>query len=741
MLTLTGVGGVGKTRLARRVAAEARRTFPDGVWSVELAPLQNGDLLAQTVGAVLGLEDRPLGPPLDSLVAFVSDKRLLLLLDGCEHVTEACAELADRLLKTAPGVRVLATSRQALGISGEHVLAVPPLSTPDLDAPVSAEALNESEAVRLFMERAKASAADFAITDRNRQTVARLCQWLDGIPLAIELAAVRLRSLSVEQILERLDDRFRLLTGACHIAPPHQQTLRAAVDWSYQLCSSEERLLWQRLSVFPGQFDLDAVENICCHDGAITRESALELVTGLIDKSLLIREHCQRTSARYRLLETIREYGLMLLTDSGEERVLRRQHRDYCERMILESEKARFGPHQLDWFSRLHLDHDNLRAALLFSLTEPGETQHVFQIVATNDDYWGFHGLLGECRHWLGQALEQDHMQTRARVKALRVAGRYALLQGDTDTARSLLHESHSVAVRLGDSEAVARVTTCFGQAALHRGCPSEAIPLLYEALNRCLEMDGLACTRWWTLHFLAHAFGALGETDKAIAACEESLTLIDMFKAETYRPLSLWTIGLQYYRRGDTGRAADFVKECLRTQQSIDDVCLLSVTQSLEVMAWMAASEDRHQHAAQLLGAAYSRWRSLGTLPSQVPPLSASHAACERRVRDALGHEAFTATFQHGATLTSDQALNCALGEKIPDADECQQGRKLSPTLTRREREVADLIAQGMSNKEIAATLVIAQRTAENHVENILTKLGFTSRLQIASWSMNGRC
>jgi predicted ATPase len=293
LLTLTGAGGVGKTRLALRLAAEVRRTFPDGVWLADLAPLQDRELVPQTVMAALGLQDYSTRRPADTLLEYLADKRLLLVLDNCEHLPDACAVLAAKLLSQAEGLRILATSRQLLNVDGEQVLEVPPLSVPDSDWLSAATSLIEYEAVRLFAERAAAVVPGFAITAGNGAVVARLCQELDGIPLAIELAAVRLRVLSAEQILDRLDDRFRLLTKGSRAALERHQTLRAAIEWSYDLCSPQEQILWARLSVFSGGFDLRAVERTCV-DEDIALQDVFELVTGLVDKSVLARESTVR---------------------------------------------------------------------------------------------------------------------------------------------------------------------------------------------------------------------------------------------------------------------------------------------------------------------------------------------------------------------------------------------------------------------------------------------------------------
>jgi predicted ATPase len=406
LLTLAGAGGVGKTRLALRLAAEVRRTFPDGVWLADLAPLQGGELVAPTVMAALGLVDHSMRLPVDTLVEYVAGKRLLLVLDNCEHVLDWCAVLAARLLSETAGLRILATSRQLLSVEGEQVLEVPPLSVPHPDRLSAAGSLIEYEAVRLFAERAAAVVPGFAVTAGNGAVVARLCQELDGIPLAIELAAVRLRVLSAEQILERLDDRYRLLTGGSRTALPRHQTLRAAIEWSYDHCSPSEQILWVRLSVFSGGFDLETAEEVCAGED-IAQQDVFELVTGLVDKSILAREE-HGSRVRYRLLETIRQYGQLRLTESGQEESLRRRHRDYYHQLALRADAAVMSPRQTQWLLHLRPDLPNIRVALELCLTEPGQAQAGLQIASALQYYWLFYGLLREARQWLARGLRLD---------------------------------------------------------------------------------------------------------------------------------------------------------------------------------------------------------------------------------------------------------------------------------------------------------------------------------------------
>ncbi|TMR04926.1 tetratricopeptide repeat protein [Actinomadura soli] len=725
LLTFVGAGGVGKTRLARRVAADLRRAFPDGVWLVDLAPLQDEELLAPTVAATLGLADWSVQPSLDSLVDFVSDKHLLIVLDNCEHLLDVCAALADGLLSAAANVRILVTSRQPLGVGGETVLDVPPMSLPAPDRPMSERHLDESEAVRLFMERAAEAVPDLALAEGDWEAVARLCRRLDGIPLAIELAAVRLRSLSIVQIIDRLDDRFGLLTRGSRTAMPRQQTLRATVEWSHDLCSPGERTLWARLSIFSGGFDLPAVEQVCGGD-AIASEDIFELVAALVDKSLV-----RRDGARYRMLETIRQYGRMMLAESGEETTLGRRHRDHYQWVVMRSKEARFGPDQLRWYARLRLDHANIRAAMDFCLTEPGEAQTVFRMVTANWPYWIYYGILGEGLHWLSLALKKDSTPTAARAKALWVAGRLALLQSDLSGAELLLRDCADLAKKLGDPSAEAHAMELFGVAELFKGNYAEAISLQEEAVRRYRVIGEPPGACAVALYRMALAASASGRTDRAEAFCKESLAICENHGTHLYRPLALWALGFNEYRRGDLREAVATIGESLRLQRHSNDQW--NTAQCVEVLAWIASAGGQHEHAATLLGAAHTLWRSLGTSMPRTPPFVDFHDPCDSHLHETLGDEAFAAAFQRGAILGPDEAIGYALNESPRRS---RRTTRAPSALTSREQQVAGLVAQGMTNKEIAATLVIAQRTAEGHVEHILEKLGFASRAQIASWA-----
>ncbi|MEV6568349.1 ATP-binding protein [Streptomyces kronopolitis] len=725
LVTLTGPGGIGKTRLALRMAAEVRRSFPGGVWLVELAALEDGDQLAQTVAARLRLGNEAMRDPLATLVDHVADQRLLLVLDNCEHVLDACAELVATLLRAAPDVQVLTTSRQTLGVGGECVFPVPPLVlSGDGGFP------EQSEAVALFADRAAAVRPDFALTARKAEVVEEICRRLDGVPLAIELAAAQLRALSPEEILGRLDDRFKMLTAGSRAALPRQRTLRAAIDWSHDLCTSQERLLWSRLSVFSGSFDLDAVDAICTGAG-LERDLVLDVLVGLVDKSVLA---CEERGARMRywLLDTLRRYGREQLAASGEEHALRERHRDYYLRVAEQAEAAWFGPDQLGWFTRLRMEHPHFRSALEFCAEEPGPATPALTLAAS---MWihrlGF-GSFNEGRRWLGRALVRDEETSPLRVKALFVDGLLAVLQGDIDAAQARVAQCRTLLPTLGDDPDLCRLTvTLDGLVALFEGDFPRAVALLEDGLARHQAAGDAGNAA--VLSFMLTTACVNLDDPAATAHAERCLELCEAHDAQWSRTHALWVLGLDHFRRGHHERAGTLVRQALRDKPLSYDQW--GVAQCLEVLGWCAAAAGRGERAATLLGAAGATWEVAGSALTGLGHLQAGHERCASALRAELGDTAFAAAVLAGQQLTLEQSVAHAL-EESPAPGPPPAPQETPARLTRRESEVAALVAEGRTNKEIAAELTISRRTAEGHVEHILTKLGFTSRAQIAAWA-----
>ena len=472
LLTLTGSGGCGKTRLCLQVAADSLERFPDGAWLVELAPLSDPGLVPQTVATVLGLKEEPGKPISQTLTDYLKDKRLLLLLDNCEHLLDGCAQLADALLRQCPQVTILASSREALGIGGEQAYRVPSLSLPDPKQAHTPASVAPFEAVQLFTDRALLARADFQVTDQNAATLASICYRLDGIPLAIELAAARVRSLSVEEINRKLDQRFRLLTGGSRTALPRQQTLRALIDWSYDLLHDPEKRLLQRLSVFAGGWTLDAAEQVCAGDGVEERE-VLDLLTSLCDKSLVVVEQ-NDGHYRYRLLETVRQYARERLLESGDVEAVRERHRDYFLALAQTAKSAlgSLGRDQSAWLEQLDVEQDNLRAALAWSLDEPQASEPALQLCGLLEQFWLRQAQSREGRKWCDAAVARAGAtgKTAIYAQAVLAAGTFAYRLGDYGAARISLERALAVANGIGDRAMQTRALVRLGVAASMQG-------------------------------------------------------------------------------------------------------------------------------------------------------------------------------------------------------------------------------------------------------------------------------
>jgi predicted ATPase/DNA-binding CsgD family transcriptional regulator len=723
LVTLTGAGGLGKTRLAMEVARESRRGFTGGAWFADLAPVSTGGQVAQAIATALGVPDQSPRPAEEQLADHLADRELLLVLDNCEHVVEACAVLVDRLLGFAPGLRVLATSRETLGIGGEHVVVVPPLSLPDPQRLPPAAALGQYDAITLLLDRAAAVAPDFRIADGNLAAVVRLCAGLDGMPLAIELAAARLHTMAVEQLADRLEDRFLLLTGGSRVARTQQRTLRALIHWSYELCPERERLLWARLSVFAGGFELSAAEGVCAGD-AIAKSDVLDLLDHLVARSVVLVESTEDARPRYRMLETIRQYGRDRLDEEGTTGALRDRHRDHYLHAAEEIAAAWNGPGQADGLTALRVEHDNLRAALEWSIArrEAGTAQ---RLVAALRYHWCTDGFLSEGRRWLDQALALDAEPTAVRAGALRVAAWAALLQGEHDSALKRLDECARIS---GDAATAAHVTCLRGTSTLFRGRLEEASEL-YESAAAAFAAVGDTAGATFALFQLAITQAHLQDPDAAAATAQRAVSMAKTRGERLYQSYALWALGFAAWVRGDWDTAISHTRGGLDLQRGFNDH--VGTALMIELLAWVAASKGDAVEAGRLLGAVGSIWRAVGTsISAHGPYLARHHALCERRVVEALRAERYRTVLAEGATWTLQQALVRALGES-PAAPE----PTAEPVLTRREREVAELVAQGLSNRRIAAALTLSTRTVDGHVEHILSKLGFGSRSQVAAW------
>ncbi|KAK1177558.1 LuxR family transcriptional regulator [Streptomyces sp. NBS 14/10] len=666
LLTLTGVAGVGKSRLALGVADLVRGDFPDGVWTAELTALEDPSLLPQTVASAVGLRDQAARPAVEVLGDHLRDKRALLLLDNCEHLIEPCALLADRLLRRAPRLCLLVTSREPLRVEGEAVLWVPSLPVPEPHRRHSPQTLARYPAVQLFVARAARVSPSFTLDAHNGDAVALLCGRLDGLPLAIELAAVGLRTLSPDQVLDQLDQWLEPVAGESAAGErtageagatrARHQSLGAAVDWSFDLCSPAERTLWARVSVFAGDFGLPAAEEVCAGDG-VEREDVLDLVAGLVDKSILVRED-RGDEVRYRLLETIRRYGRARLAGYGQVAALRRRHRDWYRALVREAEGQWLTARQEEWLTRLRGELANLRTALEFCCAEPGEARAGLEIAAGLWPHWICGGSLAEGRHWLEQALWLAPEDSVARGTALWVDAWLAALQGDTASALPRLDECRELALRLGHEPTLVRATQHRGALALYEGDFPRAIRLIEKALEghrAARDRNGMMTA----LYQLTMACALSGDARAAVYG-EECLALCEAAEAQWARSYALWALGLHTWHSGDRRRATALVRDALRTRWVVRDGWGMALC--LEVLAWTAAFGGQPGHGARLMGAADAMWSSMGTSPSGFRHLAAVHDEVATRLRTDLGTRAYAAAYRAGARLTADEAAATAL-------------------------------------------------------------------------------
>ncbi|WP_088315431.1 LuxR C-terminal-related transcriptional regulator [Kineosporia sp. R_H_3] len=736
LVTLTGPGGVGKTRLALALAADVRRAFAAGVWFVDLAVITDGSRIAEVVASTLGVADRSPRPAVDKVIEHLRDRNALLVLDNCEHVVADCARFVDRVLRQTTDVRVLATSRHTTGVDGEHLFAVPPLAVPDLRLPQHAAVTSQFDAVRLLTDRVVAIRPGFAVTDENAEAVARLCIRLDGIPLAIELAATRLRSLSVEQVVERLESRFALLTSGSTAAQPRQQTLRALVDWSHSLCSPAQRLLWARLSVFSGSFDLAAAEGVCSDDGTLGAAEVLDVLDHLVAQSIVVGEH-DGPAVRFRLLETIRQYGRERLEELGEVEDLTRRHRDHYLAVVEETAARWCGPRQEGDLARLRADHGNLRAALETSVrTADGDPLPALRLVAGLRNHWYADDFLAEGRQWLDAALALPAADDEVRARALWVAAWVCLLQGDEPAATARLDGCEALGARVGDGASVAHARSLRGTAALFAGALDDAAAH-FEGAIVTMAADGDTEGLLWTYFQLAITQVHRGRGPDAVAICRDALALCEQHGEQLCRSYTLWVLGFEAWRRGDAAQAEARVAEGLATQRRFNDS--VGVALMISTLAWVAASTGDLDLAAVRLAAADVAWRTAGTtIAAFGPPLAGHQAACLDRLRDGGRRPG---GFAAGAALA--QVVEAVLdgGRAQPPRPGTAGPGTAGPgapgpgELTSRELAVAELVAEGLSNKAIAAALVISPRTVDGHLERILAKLGFSSRTQVAGW------
>ncbi|MGR6920791.1 ATP-binding protein [[Actinomadura] parvosata] len=660
MVTLTGVGGVGKTRLALRAAALMQPGYGDGAWLVPLSALDQGALLPYTIAEALPLADRTTRPMMEVLTEYLMDRHLLLVLDTCEHLVEEVAVTARDLLVAAPRLSILATSRRPLGVPDEQVLIIDPLPVPDTGGG------GRQDAVTLLADRTAQSVPGFAVTDGNRAELARLCRRLEGLPLAIELAAARLRDLPAAELCERLDDRFELLgdneAEVSQADPPWHQALRTAIGWSHQLCSPEERLLWARTSVFAGSFDDAAVAEVCS-DALLPAAAIPDLLAELVDKSILIWSPTGG-GERYRMLDTIREYGAIWLRALGEQDGLRRRHRDFYLKLARRGDAAWLGPDQVSWNDRVNAEHDNLRTALDFCLANSRD-HTALEMAAALWFFWYPCGFLREGQHYLERALTLDVEPSVVRNRALWVCSLTLMVQGDPDAGMAWAAECAGIAEQLGDTAAAQAAQAMVMAAATIRGDLALALALADSLLAVHRPERGLTLPTMLARLGQSHVHTAYGRVEDAVKALEEMCAECDKYGerwmrayADLFRAQAELTLG-----RNDA--AQTYARSALEVKHRLHDS--IGIALALDVLACAAAASGHPEPAARRLGLAQQVWDTIGRAQIGIHEWVSARETCERQARAMLGDEAYQVAFRAGYDTMLDTGILHALHPTHP--------------------------------------------------------------------------
>lgn len=782
LVTLTGPGGCGKTRLALEVAYELMGDFEHGIWFVELATIADPEFVPQTIAATLNIREQSKRSLADVLVDYLAVAPTLLVLDNCEHLILACAQIAETLLKKCPELTILATSREIMGMTGEATWIVPPMSLPvqqpwtnPRSAPDAMNAYQESESVQLFLARAESIAPDFRFSAENGSWVAEICRRLDGMPLAIELAAARVRTLSVQQIAKRLDDRFQLLTGGSRTAPPRHQTLAAALDWSYALLSEVEQNVLQALSIFAGGATLEALDALCAGLG-MESDAVLDALSHLVDKSLVMVRRSARSETRYHLLETIRQYAFEKLLKSGRAAKSRDRHLEYFIQWAEKAEPHLNGVDQVEWLDQYEAEHDNLRAALEWCDAHESRAAMRLRLAAACGRFWRVHGYLSEGRRHLSEALSKDSAQERrvARARALTFLANLEYLQSDYPAMRPVAEEALSIWRELGQEGKAGAAYTLdlLGELGTEEGDYVNSLVLFQEAMDIYKELSDIRGVGQIHMQFgwaamragdypkaqyhleeffqlaqqagdttdLAYALSGLGEAavrqgkyERATSLLEQGLELNRLRGDKWGTATMLGSLGWIALRQHNFDQLREMLSESLSLRVDIRDQG--GIAWCLEKLAEAKYEQTEFQEATKIFGQAESIRAPLGSLIDPADLADYNHILSG--LRSALGADEFAALWAEGATLRLDEVIDCALSEPETSPESIRSEKEKFGGLTRREREVAVLIAQGKSNREIAEAMTVGVKTIETYVTRILNKLGFDSRVQIATWAL----
>ncbi|MCL4299885.1 MAG: AAA family ATPase [Anaerolineae bacterium] len=726
LLTLTGPGGVGKTRLALAVAAGLRQAFAHGVWLVDLAPLSDPDLVPAAIAQALGVHETGSRPFTETLKNYLRERHLLLILDNFEQILPAASTLAD-LLSTSPGLTLLVTSRERLRLRWEWTLIVPPLALPDLGRPLEPDALAQIPAVALFVRQAQASRADFRLTPDNAPAIAAICAHLDGLPLAIELAAARANVLAPADILARMEHRLALLRQKAPDLPARHQTLQAAIGWSCDLLSAQEQSLFRELSVFVGGWTLPAAE-------AVIRgfeEDILDGLSALAEKSLIQVEPHQAEPPRFRMLETIREYALVELVARGEFEAVRQRHAVYYLKLAQQTPVEAMGARQQAWFNYLEREHDNLRAALHWS-SEGEDSRLGLRMASSLWGFWWLRGHVNEGRRWLEITLAQNQeAPDELRLFGLEGLGTLTGWQGEYEQGVALLDEALRLAQMRGDQNGVTRVLGRLGWIAWMNGRAEQAAELVAALQPFRAAADG------WSLAYAYLSVGSLlyevGQAEAARTILEDALVFFQDVTERHGMAFALTKLALLRKNRGEAELARKLARQGLEFALSLQDGHIIAYC--ADDVAQLLAEQGPPEQLACLLGGIDTLREILSLL--RAPQERIAYQKLVTTLQKQLGQTKFTAAWSAGRAFSADQVAEAGL-DLLAQAVAPQPGvarftsiTASSNPLSEREREVLQLVAAGLTNQQIADRLFITERTARFHVTSIFNKLGADNRVQ----------
>jgi len=727
LLTLTGSGGVGKTKLAVRAAAEMSRSFTDGSWLVLLDSVRDPLMVTQAVFNALGVHDLSAGLSLSALADYLAGKRLLLVLDNCEHLLDACAVLASTLISACPDLQVLATSRQALGVASEVRIVVPPMSLPAKGEEASVQQLLGSDAVWLLAERAAAVSPGFTVDAANAEEVLVLCRKLDGIPLALELAAVRLASLSLEQLNHGLASELSILGTANRGADARQQTLEATIGWSYGLLDEQEQLLWARLSVFAGGFSEDAATEVCS-DTRIPAERIAGLLGALVDKSILKRQLRDGRAPRYWLLETMRQYGLARLREAREQATVQERHFDWvCGLARL---AGAWDGRQPEMFARVSTERDNLWAALDFCARQPDEVAAGAEAAQHLMAYWASHGPFSDVRRMLTSLADLVAENSLPRARLLWVAAVMASSQNDFDACAALSAESLRIGTAVKDVEVVAWSLLLETMSTWVGGDLAGSTRQLESALSLARLMR-VELAELDILNTLCGISIAAGDLDRAIEFGQQCLAMSKNRGELWIRGFVLAFLAQANWLLGERPCAEALAREAAVCKHAIDDRNGLTI--ALGALAWMAAECGQHERAATVLGSS-QRVRDESSL-ALLELFRQQHERSVSIITRGIGQKAFDAAFARGRAMTIDEGVAFAVADQQAPRSAPAVKAASHTELTPRQLEIARLIAEDLTNRQIADRLFLSERTVETHITNMLNKLGLNSRVQLSRW------